>query len=176
MNLPRKAAAPLVSLIVLAMHSCMNVQYLKTEKAKPAEITGTYTLLLHGGRYSDDVENVAVIDKEGDAYYFEIFAPPYDYTAQNGVPASEALEKAKKHVRSYHAFLGPWLGRILDREGNVIGYEIRPLYHPLEFGLSDILYIDYGLKDNRVIVKIRMRYEVQERDIFHNNRPGGATD
>lgn len=168
--------AVLAVLIVLAMQSCMNKHYLRTEKALPAEIAGTYTLLLHGNRYGNDVENVAVLDKEGDRYSFEILAPPYDYSIQSGLSAEEALKKAGEHVRSHHAFLDPWLSRIFDREGNIAGYEMRPLYRPLEFGYSDILYVDYRIRDSKIIVWIRKRHDVRDRDDIHDRGPGVFTD
>ncbi|MBI5098682.1 MAG: hypothetical protein HZB30_05530 [Nitrospirae bacterium] len=159
-------AALMLILIFIVTYSCVSVSYMKTDRAGPSEITGTYTLLLYGGRYSEDVENVAILDKEGDRYSFEIFAPGYDYTVKKEVQGKEALEEAKKHVGSHRFFFRSRLSRILDTEGNVIGYELRPLYHLTEFGISDILYIDYTMKDNKVITKIRLKYELENREPF----------
>jgi hypothetical protein len=159
-------AALMLILIFIFTYSCVNVNYMKTDRAEPSEITGTYTLLLYGGRYSEDVENVAIFDKEGDKYSFEIFAPGYDYTVKKGVQGKEALAEAVKHVGSHRSFFQSRLSRILDTEGNVIGYELRPIYHLTEFGMSDILYINYTIKDNKVITKIRLKYELENREPF----------
>jgi hypothetical protein len=146
------------------VYSCASDRYLRTERAGPAELAGTYTLFLHGVRYSDDVENVAILDKEGDMYSFEIYAPEYDYSVQKGLPAKEALEEAERHVGHHRDFMRSRLSKIIDKEGNIIGYELRPLYHLDRFGQSDILYIDYMTKDNRVITTIRLKEYLRERD------------
>jgi hypothetical protein len=159
-------AALMVILILLAVTACVNINYLRTERADPAEITGTYTLLLYGGRYFDDLENVAILDKEGDRYSFEIYAPEYDYTVRKQVPAGEALAEAEKHVGSHSSFFRSKLRALLDPEGNIIGYELRPLYHVQAFGDPDILYINYSVKDNTVITKIRLRYDLEKADPF----------
>jgi hypothetical protein len=160
------AVTLLLILILLTANACVNVAYLRTDKSEPSEISGTYTLLLYGGRYSEDVENVAILDKEGDRYSFEIYAPEYDYVAKKDIPAREALAEAEKHAGSHRSFFRSALRAILDPESNVIGYELRPLYHVQEFGDPDILYIDYALKDDTVIAKIRLKYELEKRDPF----------
>jgi len=159
-------SALMLILIFVFTYSCASVNYMKTDRAEPSEITGTYTLILYGGRYSEDVENVAIFDKEGDKYSFEIFAPGYDYTVKKEVQGKEALGEAVKHVGSHRAFFQSRLSKIFDAEGNVIGYEMRPIYHLTEFGISDILYIDYTIKDNKVITKIRLKYELENREPF----------
>lgn len=163
-------ASLLLFLLLFTTYSCVSVNYLRTDRAAPSEIAGTYTLLLHGGRYSGDVENVAILDKEGDRYSFEIFAPQYDYTLREQVPAKDAVEVAEKHVRAHHSFYQSRLSRILDPQGNVIGYELRPLYHIIEFGYPDILYIDYEVRDEKVFVKIRLKYELEGRDPWLRGR------
>jgi hypothetical protein len=152
--------------ILITAYSCVNVKYLHTDKAAPSEITETYTLLLYGGRYLDDVKNVAILDKEGDRYTFDIYAPEFDYTVRKQVPAKDALEEANKHVSFHHSFFRSKLRKILDAEGNVIGYELRPLYHLQEFGTSDILYTEYTLKDDKVIARIRLDYELEKKEPF----------
>lgn len=159
-------AALLLILILLTVTACVNINYLRTERADPAQIAGTYTLLLYGGRYFDDLENVAILDKEGDRYSFEMYAPEYDYSVKKQVPAGEALAEAEKHVGSHSSFFRLKLRAILDPEGNIIGYELRPLYHLPEFGEHDILYIDYSVKDDTVITKIRLRYDLEKADPF----------
>ncbi|MBI5742203.1 MAG: hypothetical protein HZA16_16000 [Nitrospirae bacterium] len=155
----------LAVLILISVNSCA-AGYLKTVRTEPSSVSGSYTLLLHGSRYGDDVENVAILDKEGDAYSFKIAAPEFDYTVQKGVAAGKALEEAEGFVRSHRAFMSSRLSGIIDGQGNIIGYEVRPLYIAHEFGLSDILYIDYRMKDNTVITYIRVKYDLEKKGPF----------
>jgi hypothetical protein len=120
------------------------------------EVTGVFTLILYGGRYLDDIETIAILDKEGDQYTFEPYAPEFDYRIKRGVPAKEAFVEAKIFVSSHSSFRRAQLGKILDNNGNIIGFEVRPLYFPLTYGVSDVLDVDYWLKDSKVIVKIKL--------------------
>ena len=130
---------------------------LKTIEASPAEITGTFSLILYGGRFSDDVETIAILDLEGDGYTLEPFAPDFDFRVKKGVSAKEALEQAQKFVSFHHAFWRSQPSRIMDNNGNAIGYEIRPLYQPFYFGASDIFEVYYWLKENgKVKVTIKL--------------------
>lgn len=156
----------IVILFALIFQSCATGKHLRTEQAADSEVTGNYTLILHGGRYSEDIENVAIFDKEGDPYTFEIFAREDNYTVQKGVPAKEALDTAQKFVSFHRSVRGTKLNRIIDKDGNTIGYELRPLYNQLEFGFSDVLYTDYSVKDHKVIVYIWLRQELEHREPF----------
>ena len=87
--------AVLLLLLVLSpflLGSCSAGKYLRTELASPEEITGTYVLILYGARYSNDIENVAVLVREGGPYRFEVYAPEFDYKVQSNVPYKDALE------------------------------------------------------------------------------------
>lgn len=143
---------------------------LKTEAAKASDVTGTYTLILFGGTFADDLETFAMLDLEGDQYTLEPYAPEFRYRIKKGVPAKEALEEARKFVSSHNAFWRSELSSILDPEGHTIGYEVRPLYQPFVHGVSDVLDINYWLKkDNKVKVTIRFAPALE------NTRfPGGA--
>ncbi|MBI5664865.1 MAG: hypothetical protein HZC49_07240 [Nitrospirae bacterium] len=150
--------------LLTAIYSCASERYLRTVRPAPEELAGTYTVFLYGARHMDDVENVAILDKEGDPYSIEIYAPEYDYTVKDGMPAKEALEEAQAHVRYHRDFRGSRLSKIIDKTGNTIGFELRPLYHAHRFGQSDVLYVDYMMKDNKVITTIRVKDYIPERD------------
>ncbi len=153
-------------LLSTAIFSCAPGRYLKTERAETMEIDGTYTLLLHGNRFGDDMETAAIFDKEGDPYTFEVFAPEYDYRVKKGIQAKEALNEAERFVGSHRSFRRSILSRIFDKEGNIIGYELRPLYFQSEIGEPDALYIDYTVKDNMVTVRIRLKEYKENRSPF----------
>jgi len=156
--------------VFLAIASCSSGRYLRTLYATSAEVTGTYTLVLYGARYSDDIETVAILDKEGDQYTFEVYAPDFDYKIKKGVPAKEALEEAERFVSFHYAFQRSRLSRIVDPAGAAIGYEVRPLYSRLEFGYSDILDIYYLIQGYKVVVRVDLIREVKTR-FYDDNSP-----
>ena len=142
---------------------------LRTEEAKPDEIKGTFTLILYGGNYLDDLETIAILDSEGDRYVLDPFAPDFDYQMKKAVPADEAFREAERFVNFHPSFWRSQLSRIVDKEGKVIGYEVRPLYRPVAFGVSDVLDVNYWLKEKgRVKVTIRLLPSIDKYKL-----PGG---
>jgi hypothetical protein len=145
---------------------------LKTIEAGPSEITGTFSLILYGGRFSDDVETIAILDLEGDGYTLVPFAPDFDFRIKKGLSAKEAMEQAKKFVNFHNAFWRSQLSRITDNNGNTIGYELRPLYLSFYFGVSDIFDVYYWQKDNGIVkVTIKLIPFVERLRL-----PGGDRD
>lgn len=159
----------LAVLCIAFLNSCSTSNYLKTEGVKDADIKGSFTLILYGGRHLNDIETIAILDIEGDQYIFEPYAPEFDYKIKRGIPAKEALEEAERFVSWHSSFYRIQLSKILDDKDNVIGYELRPLYQPLAFGVSDVLDVDYRIKDSRVIVRIKLKPQI-ERMLFDGDR------
>ena len=154
----------------LTIISCVHGIYLRTEGATVAEISGTYTLILYGGRYSNDIETIAILDKEDDKHTFEVYAPEFDYKIKRGVPAKEALEEAERFVKFHRSFWQSRLSKIIDPTGYTIGYEIRPLYYPSDYGYTDVLDVRYVIQESKVIVTINLIPEVR-RMLFDDDRP-----
>jgi hypothetical protein len=158
-------------LLLLVSVSSADTRYLKTEETQVSDVTGTFTLLLYGGRYSNDLETVAFLDKEGDQYEFDPYAPEFDYKVKKEVPAGDALTEARKFVSFHNAFWRSQLSRILDEKGNTIGYEVRPLYRPFVYGRDDLLEVYYRIKGEKVITYIRLVPEVFN-NFFFGDHPG----
>ncbi len=155
----------------LFVNSCAALRTnVRTEAARADEVTGTYTLILYGSRNINDLETVALLDKEGDPYTFEPYAPGFDFRVIKGVPAKTALEQAYRFISWDPSFMQAQLSRISDETGTVIGYEMRPLYQPFTFGFSDVLDINYRIKDNKVLVWIKLLPSV-ERRVEGDNSP-----
>jgi hypothetical protein len=150
------------SLIVISDSFSMD-GLLKTEQVKEGEISGTFSLILYGSRHMEDVETVAILDKEGDDYTFEPFAPEFNYKIMKNVPAKEAFRTAIEFVSWHSSFRRVQLSRIFDYKGNTLGYELKPLYFPLTFGVSETIEVDYWVKGNKVIIRIKLLPSVEEK-------------
>ena len=133
---------------------------LKTETAGAGEVRGTFTLILYSGSHSGSIETIAFLDKEDDLYTLEPFAPEFAYRIVKGVPAREALERAEGFIRLNSSFIGSRLSTIMDDRDCVVGFELRPLYQPLTYGISDVLNVQYRMKDRRVIVSVSLKPSV----------------
>jgi len=146
--------AAIVVLIIIALISLSGGNHLKTEVANLADVQGKFTLLLYGCSSRDDLANIAILDKEGDPYSFEIYAPDSSYTTKAGLNAAEALQEAERFVRCNFQSGRSQLRRILSPAGVGIGFELRPLYSIVTFGKDDVLDVRYLIKDRKIVVQI----------------------
>ena len=150
-------------LIIIGFLSLSGDDHLKTEAANPADVQGTFTLLLYGCSSRDDLANVAILDKEGDPYSFEIYAPDFSYTIKAGLNAAEALREAERFVRCNIQSDRSLLRRVLNPAGTGIGFELRPLYSVGTFGRDDILDVRYVIKDRKIVVHIKIDPAIEQQ-------------
>jgi hypothetical protein len=141
----------------IALEMSVRTDTMKNEE----KIEGRYDVILYGSRNSNDVETIAILDKVGDEYSFEPYAPGHDYKVMKDKSAFEALKHALPFVSWHRSFRNVERNRITDKKGRVIGYELRPLYEPLSMGEMDVMHVTYQIKDNKVIVYIRLKESVE---------------
>jgi hypothetical protein len=146
----------LASILFGVSHAFAQSGNLRAEEVKEGDVKGVFTLILYGARDINDIETLAFLDKEGDQYTLEPYAPAFDYKIEKGLSEKAALNEAYKFIGYHNAFLRPRLSKIIDDKGNTIGYEVRPLYLPFVFGRSDVLQVDYSLKGEKVKVIIKI--------------------
>jgi len=147
----------------LTLQACAPGKALRTDVASSNDVQGAYTLILYGGNYSDDLETVAFLDKEGDRYTLEPYAPEFAFRAKKGLTAERALREAGEFIRSHPDFHKEQFRSIRDEKGEIIGYELRPLYLPITFGTDEVLDIDYWLKEDRVLVFVKRKPSLEKR-------------
>jgi hypothetical protein len=91
---------------------------------------------------------------------------------KRNLTAHDALHEAMSFVNWHHAYKHTQIKKITNNRGEILGYELRPLYRPLRYGVSDVLNINYSLKNQIVSIFIRLKPYIEknrERDIFHND-------
>ena len=164
-NKTSRFAGTALTVLVLALTACAPGTQLLTSEAQPAAVTGTYTLLLYGCHYPDDVKDVAILLDERSTQPFEIYDIKTSYKVKKGVPAKEALSEAEAFIRcSSRRVNYTGLRSIPDGAGGILGYEVRPLYFPTEFGFPDIMLINYVmLKDGMIRAYIKLNPDVEKQ-------------
>ncbi len=145
--------------VLLSLNACSEGRYLRTESVSAIDTTAAYSVILYGCRYHGDLTNVALLQKEGSQYAFQVYGPQYDYKILKNVPAEKALKEAENFISCSHS-RQTLLSRVLDSAGNTVGYELRPLYAPLT-GYYDVLDVSY-LLNGKVGVTIRLRPEAEK--------------
>ncbi|MFI5295483.1 MAG: hypothetical protein ACHQ0Y_10710 [Thermodesulfovibrionales bacterium] len=147
------AAFLLAALVVV---SCTSGIRLNTQGTGYSKAEGTYRVILFGCNFGNDLETIAFLDKENDKYVFEPYAPDFKFKIKKGVQAEAALKEAGEFVNCNTSFLHFQTYGIIGPNGETLGYELRPLYEPLAYGVQDVLLTDYWLKDDKVVIKIRL--------------------
>jgi hypothetical protein len=146
---------------LLMLNSCMSGKRLDTRGAVPTDIQGAYTLILYGCRYPSDLENLAILYTDGGPLTFEMYTLKTAYRVKNGLPADEALKQAERFLTCSMDYWQTQLSKIVDRDGAIAGYELRPLYAPYKYGMMDVLDIHYWLRGSKVTVYIRLDPDIE---------------
>ena len=153
--------------------SCNKEIRLNTLWVQDAEVMGNYTVIYYGCNFINDLETIAILEKEGNKYPFEVYAPDFKYRVKKGLSSEEAIETAKKSVNCNALFNRTQVSRILAPSGETIGYEVRPLYLPYRYGVDDVLDVEYMLKDNKVVITISLRASTE---MLFQDKKGGLSD
>ncbi len=147
-----RPAAAVLLFFAFGIQACAFGPRLKVEPGGQVRDTLRYDLILYGGRYSEDLHTVAIMGIEGSHYKIVPYAPEFEYSVVRNVGAARAMKTAVRFFEDTNPnFMGTMLSRILGPDGSLIGYEIRPLYQPFVYGMSDILDTSYWLKGKGVV-------------------------
>ncbi|UCF86934.1 MAG: hypothetical protein JSV71_05500 [Nitrospiraceae bacterium] len=157
---------------ILFLSACAPAHYgfLKRDTVEDVTtVTGSFTLIQYGNRHGDDLETVAFLDIENDAYTFEPHAPSFDYKLKKNLNGEDALEEAIRFVGKHTSFRGARISRLSDDQGNVLGFEVRPFYRDTRFRSSDLISVNYSVKEKKVLIFIRLKrfvekhFEIEDR-------------
>ena len=149
--------APIILILLLTVSSSFAMgKYLNTETVGEADISGEFTLFLYS---SGDPIRAAILDIEGDDYTFEMSGSRHNYTVEKSISAEQAMKKAIAFTSSQRYRMR----KILDDDGHVTGYELRPLYNIFRYGTSDVLDVDYRITDKKVAVTVDIKSSLRER-------------
>ncbi|MEN8263706.1 MAG: hypothetical protein ABFR82_09610 [Nitrospirota bacterium] len=151
----------LILLLTVSLSFAMGT-YMKTETVTAADISGSVTLFLYG---SGNLKRTSILDIEGDDYTFEISDSAHNYIVTKGVDAEQALQNATAFIssRQYRMI------KIMSDEGQIMGYELRPLYSVFRYGSSNILDVDYRIRGKTVVVTVEIKSNIRKRyyrDLF----------
>jgi len=150
--------------VVVILTACVPANQLITQPASPHDVKGTYTLLLYGCHYPEEVKNLAILVAEESKYPVEIYDIDTSYKTKKDLSAEQALSEADSFLKcSVRRVWQTEVWRIPDGSGGTVGYEIRPLYFPLEFGSPDILLTSYSIKGDKVRAYIRLTPSAQKQ-------------
>ena len=156
-----------LSLLVSCLpKSMISSHWIAATELQPA----SYTVIRYRDLAVDYLTAVAFLDLEGDSYTIEPKSAPFTYRVSNGLKTEEALQLAENFVRSQLSYNVTEIKAIMDPAGNLLGYEVRPLYQPVVYGNGDVLDISYTLRpENKIEVWVRLKERI-DQILFHDTR------
>lgn len=171
-----------MGVLLASLTACVSGTFLYTRPSRTGSLQdGSYTLFLYGCGNIQRIENTVILAPEGGKHSLAVYAPEFEYKVKQGVSAKEALAEADRFLRCSVYYRKTQLRDVLDPGGGVIGYELRPLYSIVDFGVEDVLQVNYRqMQDNRVVVYIsldphvdRMIHEERE-PLLHDGKGHGG--
>jgi hypothetical protein len=156
--------------LILTLQACVaGMQQLVPRSADPASLKGTYTLMLYGCRYPDDLENMAILVDESGPYRFDIYSLDSMYKVKKGLSGPQALSEANTFVTcSMNTVWQSVLRTIPDGTGKTVGYELKPIYR--EITPHEALLSSYTLKDGKVTAYIQLDPSLEYRSSGDGHR------
>ena len=138
---------------------------LRTQDIGAIEPSGKYTVIRYASSIYEDYDAVVLLVPDSGKYTFEIYKPAFDYRSSGGLSAKPALDLAGAFLGRHPEFARSRIGGIVGPGGEVIGYEVRPLYKQTRFGQDDLITVIYLLKENNVI-EVRVNLDEKVKNIL----------
>lgn len=162
------AVAFMASMFLLSS-GCAGGKVLGTQAVRGDNITGNFTLILYQDGSYDRLKTIAFLIAEDSGYSFVPNEPPIEYSIRDGVNGQDALAVAHAFVSKNRSYINSVVSSIVDPTGKIIGYEVRPLYEPLTYGVTDVMRVSYVLKEGRTVrIDIDLLQSVVNRFLSDN--------
>lgn len=153
-------------LVFSFLGACAGRQPLKTVSvAATEEVQGMFRVILYGTASYDWLESVALLDREGDGYILEPYAPNFNYRILHSVNHEDAVNEAVHFISAHQDYHTHRMKKILGENGTIIGYEIKPIYYPFVYGFTEVLDVDYFLLENGM-VKVTINVIPPVKELF----------
>lgn len=141
------------------------------QECKNEEIKGNFNLILYSNAFVNDPETFIIFDRADDKIKITPYAPEFKYKIFENLPDMDALKISKEILLNPTAVSFIKCSVIKGSSGDIIGYELKPLYFPWIFGILEPLETVYKEDGDRIKIFIRLNPRV-ERQIYG----GGTSD
>lgn len=144
----------------------------QADPADPKELAGTYSVVLFDSGLGNGIQRIAVLDRDGDGFRFEPYAPEFEYRIIRGLSGQDALRRAQSYLAVTPELWKTQISSIRGTSGEVLGYEVRPLYERTAFGTDDVLDVAYRVRGETVFIYMRLIESIER--LFRSS--GGSHD
>ncbi len=158
----------LLSLLSLIIASCAGGKNLRTAPSSAESISGIFDVTFYSNEDFDGLKKVVILDVAADAYEILLYEPEYFMQKVKHAKGDNAVKSAVEFIKGHPNYIKYQINKILDKEGNAIGFEVRPLYNPTTYGISDVMNNYYTLEDEGK-VRATISLKAQIRRIFEQD-------
>ncbi|HHW19962.1 hypothetical protein [Thermodesulfovibrio thiophilus] len=132
------------------------------EQCNEQDIKGTYDLIIYSNTFDYDPETFIVLDRVDDNIKIIPYAPEFKYRVFKNVNEKEAL-KIVNEVLKNPIYVSKVKCTGIKDEGNMVGYEFKPVYLPWVFGISEPVQTVYKKKDNTITIFINLNPRIEKQ-------------
>jgi hypothetical protein len=129
----------------------------KIMKDPPIGDERIYTLIYFVGVDRNDIKRAVILDLEGDKYNFSPRLRDFEYEILQNVTINEAIYESELFYRYEEVITGYLFVELFTTSGDMIGYELRPLYIKQIYGQEDILDVSYLHSGSKVKVTLGLQ-------------------
>lgn len=169
----RASAIPKILLCLFLLAACSLGASLRSRPVTEIAPSGTYNAVFYGYRYVGDLETVVFLKPASSQFQIKVRSTRY-YSIVNGLSAPAAIKRAERFFSSNPNYTGISRNKILTPAGQLVGYEIRPLYQVFVYGTPDVLTTNYTLKDNTVNMYVELNPLIRKQRLLENGSEGGG--
>ena len=158
-----------ISLIALAITSCAGGKHLRTEPYDAESISGLFDVTFYYNQDYDGLKQIVILDVADDGYEIVLYEPEYFMRTVKHAKGDDAEKSMVEFLQDHPNYINYKIMKIVDKEGNTIGFEIRPLYAPEMYGISDVMDTFYTMADDGT-VRALISLKEQIKGIFKQDK------
>lgn len=131
-----------------------------------SDIKGNFNLIIYSNSFINDPETFIILEKIGSKIM--PYAPGFKYRTIENLTEKEALRIANEILKDPSFVSSIKCSAIYD-EGNIRGYELKPIYFPWIFGIMEPVETVYKKQGDAIVIFIKLDPRVERQLYFGEN-------
>lgn len=131
------------------------------KQCSDSDIKGKFNLIIYSNSFINDPETFIILDRVDDNIKIAPYAPDFKYRAIENLDEKEALKIANEILKS--SSVSTIKCSAIYDNGNIIGYELKPIYFLWIFGVLEPVETVYKKEGNSILIFIRLNPRVERQ-------------
>lgn len=131
------------------------------------KLKGKFNLIIYGNSFINDPETFIILDNQVDNITISPYASSFKYKILQNIDEKKSLQLIKDIFSSSSVSFIRY--KEIKDANRILGFEIKPVYYPWIFGISEPIETTYKKNDDRIDVFIRLNPRV-EKQIYNSDK------